>query len=414
MRIAPVLRPAGIAALPLLAVGCGADARAAGPVVRDSAGITVVENAAPAWREGEGWTVSAEPLLDVGVTDGDPAYQFSEVAGAVRLGAGTLVVADNGSKDLRFYDARGRHLRTAGRQGGGPGEFERVDALARLAGDSLLVWDSKLIRATVFGPDGALARVVRPAGLEGMTPRFRGAFADGAFVGAQGFDPQKYFEARPGERRDTVVYLRFSPAGALRDTLARVPGQEIYLDKSDGGFSTNAVVFGRDGLLRVAGDRFFVGDNGTYQVAEHSADGALRRLVRRARPPVEATADDVRRYHEERESRRDYSKAPPSMRAFMQKMAERERNAPHRATFPAFASFRLDEAGNLWVEDYRRPGDEQPRWSVFDPEGRWLGTVETPAGLEVYAIGGDWILGKAKDDLDVEHVRLYRLERPGA
>ena len=45
----------------------------------------------------------------------------------------------------------------------------------------------------------------------------------------------------------------------------------------------------------------------------------------------------------------------------------------------------------------------------FDPDGRWLGTVEMPAGPRVREIGDDYVLGTATDELDVEHVRLHRL-----
>jgi hypothetical protein len=37
--------------------------------------------------------------------------------------------------------------------------------------------------------------------------------------------------------------------------------------------------------------------------------------------------------------------------------------------------------------------------------------VQTPAGLTVYQIGPDWILGRVRDELDVESVRVYRLVR---
>jgi hypothetical protein len=91
--------------------------------------------------------------------------------------------------------------------------------------------------------------------------------------------------------------------------------------------------------------------------------------------------------------------------------ARAEGEVPARETVPAFDHLITDEAGNLWVRDYLVSPDDAPRWSVFDPQGRWLGTAETPAGMDVYQIGSDWILGRVKDDLDVEYVRLYPLEK---
>jgi hypothetical protein len=49
---------------------------------------------------------------------------------------------------------------------------------------------------------------------------------------------------------------------------------------------------------------------------------------------------------------------------------------------------------------------------VFDRDGLLIGRMEGPEGFEITDSGPDYILGVAKDDLDVERVRLYRLERP--
>jgi hypothetical protein len=70
----------------------------------------------------------------------------------------------------------------------------------------------------------------------------------------------------------------------------------------------------------------------------------------------------------------------------------------------------LDRAGNLWVEDYVRPGDEgPPRWNVFGPDGVQLAAVSTPPGFHIYEIGTDYLLGTWKDELDVEYVRIHAL-----
>jgi len=53
-------------------------------------------------------------------------------------------------------------------------------------------------------------------------------------------------------------------------------------------------------------------------------------------------------------------------------------------------------------------------WLVFDPAGRLLGEVEMPAGLEVFEIGEDYVLGLVRDDLDVERLMLHPLTAAGA
>ncbi|NNM34643.1 MAG: hypothetical protein HKO53_16305, partial [Gemmatimonadetes bacterium] len=50
-------------------------------------------------------------------------------------------------------------------------------------------------------------------------------------------------------------------------------------------------------------------------------------------------------------------------------------------------------------------------WTVFDPDGRLLGRVETPPGLRVLQIGADFMVGHRNDELDVEHIQVWGLDR---
>ncbi len=88
---------------------------------------------------------------------------------------------------------------------------------------------------------------------------------------------------------------------------------------------------------------------------------------------------------------------------------------------PAFIGLEVAEDGHLWVrlpqtvEELMSGHPAQlrtDRWNVFDPEGRWLGTVETPPELEVRAFGDGWVAGIWRDALDVDYVRFHRLMAP--
>jgi hypothetical protein len=87
------------------------------------------------------------------------------------------------------------------------------------------------------------------------------------------------------------------------------------------------------------------------------------------------------------------------------------RQMPIPDTLPAFQSLQLDELGWLWAEIYDFDPRQPRQWVVFDSEGRALGTVLTPPGLEVQWIGRDAILGVWKDEFEVEYVHRYRLDR---
>jgi hypothetical protein len=57
------------------------------------------------------------------------------------------------------------------------------------------------------------------------------------------------------------------------------------------------------------------------------------------------------------------------------------------------------------------PGVERTVWTVFDADGQVQGLLETPPDLDVYEIGEDYILGRARDDFDIEYVQMFRLTR---
>ena len=170
----------------LLTASCAGASDSPGVAVRDSAGVTIVESTIAAWDREPPWRVSAEPTLVIGGAEHDVNSRFHEVAGVVRLRSGGVVVADGGSASILFYDAGGRFLRRVGGRGSGPGEFRRISSLQPLDGDSLLVFDGALARVTLLDAGGAIVAV---HGFEDTAgePVFEVArLADGRYVAAIG------------------------------------------------------------------------------------------------------------------------------------------------------------------------------------------------------------------------------------
>ena len=168
--------PAAAFLLAIALGACGApDADTPPWTVRDSAGITLVESTAPlspAW-------VAGEPELQIGVVDGEPAYQFQSPGHAALLASGEILVAEGGANELRVFDEAGRHVRSFGRSGSGPGEFEFLSDFQLLDADSILVVDYNARRVSVFAPQGDLLEM-SPIENPLAIPRER--LADGRFV----------------------------------------------------------------------------------------------------------------------------------------------------------------------------------------------------------------------------------------
>jgi hypothetical protein len=106
-------------------------------------------------------TVELRELLRIGSLEG-PADAFGNVRGVALGPANRLYVADDLSHDVRVFDADGQLVRVIGRKGQGPGEFELPWVVAVDDADTLMVWDQRLMRVSVFDPQGGFLRSFTP------------------------------------------------------------------------------------------------------------------------------------------------------------------------------------------------------------------------------------------------------------
>lgn len=117
--------------------------------VRDSGGIRIVSyarNDAPKQH----WTLDSKPLLEIGGVADEGPTSFARIVGAARLSDGRIAVANAQPSEIRMFSASGAFLRSLGRNGEGPGEFnQRLFRLLR-ADDSLIGIDNTF-RATSAG-----------------------------------------------------------------------------------------------------------------------------------------------------------------------------------------------------------------------------------------------------------------------
>lgn len=384
--------------------GCTPDASYHGPSVRDSAGIAIVENLAPQWAAGEEWRVPPEPILDLGVMDGEPEYQFFEIAGAVHMPDGRIAVANSGTSEIRFYDPEGGFLNSSGGKGSGPGEFEDLFFLRKIVGDSLMVYDWRNRRVSVLSSHGEFARSFELTVLTtaGGFPVVAEPFPDGDLLLATDMFGASEM-AVTGTRRDSALYYIVDPEGGSAASLGAFPGGESYQTTDGENWVGGGLVFGRFGYAAVSGPGFYYGSSDRFEIEYRDKAGDLLRLVRLEHDNLPVTQADIDRYVSDRMAR-----ARPERRQIYQTMFER---MPFPGTMPAYGEFRVDADGNLWVEEVRRPGDDQPRWKVFDPDGRYLGAVETPPRFQIFEVGSDFLLGRWRDDLDVEHLRMYEVQK---
>lgn len=372
-----------------------------GATVRDSAGIEIVENAGPAFATPQ-WAVSAQPEVVIGVVEGDPDEQLYQARDAVRLRDGRIVVANAGTHELRWYGPDGRFIRSAGGEGGGPGEFGGLGSVARYGADSLMVHDWRHRRVSVFDTSGTFGRSFLlelsagtfPTGVEFLPDGRVVASSGGIFTG----------EAEAGLARRPVPRFLMSGEGELLDSLGEYPGWESWVRQDGDRMGVTGRAFGRSGIFQALDDWFYFGATERAELRLHRlSDRTLLRLVRWSALTRPVTPEDIAAYRREQ-----IDEAEERWRDMQREMLE---GMPYPETFPVFSMFMVDPTNHVWVRAYPKPGEEPPRWWVFDPDGRLLFTIATPPDVRIAEIGRDYLLGIVTDELDVEHVVVYGLDR---
>lgn len=371
----------------------------------------MVESGAPLWRAADAWRLDSIPELAIGEATGAAEYELSNVVGGLRLSDGHVVIANRGTNDLRYYDAQGKHLRTAGREGNGPGEFRWIDAIGR-SGDTVLVWDAFARRVSRFRDGGTFAGSTSLARLDLPFPVLLGFLGDGSMLLRRRGDADED-EVHEGEYVDSVAYLRYSSeTGAQIGTLGPYFGGELFRAAAGRNYMSDHVIFGRRGLAGTAAAGFYRAETDRFAATFHALDGTPVRTIRRPHSPTRATVADIAAQREaSAHGDEEITRMSPQMATAQRHLRE---TLPHRSTRPALTDLRVDRQDNLWLRAYVPPDAAAAEWSVFDPQGHWLGDVAVPADLEVLEIGDSWILGKRSDPLDgVERVVLHRLRKPG-
>ena len=352
---------------------------------RDSVGIRIVENASPAEGSRLHWVIGPEPDVSIGDIDGEDPYLLSYAWDATKLSDGRIVVADRSTSELRVFDAAGVYLTKWGGQGEGPGEFPWMSLgdVEPWPGDSIVAWYSDAQTISVFDSEGNFGRSFNRAGA-GQRPwevtRPELVRSDGSILG---------------------VLAERENAGAAE---VRILDGEGGLHASLGNHrSRRALYFSRELKLGLWGDLVVAAPSDRYELKVFADDGTLVRIVRREHVPRVPRAEDIQ--------------VDPRLRAELRIPLEAEMRKVKQSQleefFPAFEEIMSDAAGYLWVREYEPPKEAGPApvWTVFSPGGRVLGFVETPAGLKIYEIGEDYVLGHAEGELDVEMIQVWPLVR---
>ena len=367
------------------------------------------------------WTLSDEPTVIIGGADEREGYLLHWVTGATRLGDGRIVVANESTSELKFYDPEGMHLFDVGGEGEGPGEFVgSLQRLARTPGDSVLVLSS-LSGITRFGPDGRYVSSSRyrlpPSGhcrtIEGrqrLVPDGSIVLGYGIFIGSNSYGAECP-PPKPGEARQPMVVGRFVPATEAFDTIAELPAYERTSDPE------TMHAYPRNRVYGIGHDRIYLGDTGSDTILAMSFTGERIGVLPVPFEPAPVPADA-----KEKLSREEVFTRPGQSMTLSWTLV-------YPDYYPRYARLVAAPEDRVWVMAYpplkdpvvfaekvihpriHRRLDGGALWKVVDRDGSPIAELQTPPGFFLLEVGDDYILGIHRDELGREGVRLYGLTR---
>ena len=331
-----------------------------------------------------------------------------------------MVVLDDASCEIRFFDADGVFLGRTGGRGEGPGEFPRgttCDLVPWPGEDSLAVFDGA--KASFFDDQGRFShrlpvrlgqRVGSVVGIAGGTVLLEDRLMPTAHQGGVPREPSTTdFALLEFDRRLTVWEGSFQ---GIQTYTFLIPGLELpvtYLIPFD--IPPNAAM-GTGGFYLTLGEQMEQG------ILEYDTTGRLRRVIRLAEPALTPSPEALDKYTEfqidRRRVPREYRARPDEYRKIaFARDRRRYEEIPMPQAIPVFSRLLVDDVGLLWAELYRYGVGQPVRWLVFGPGGEGLGSVDMPPDLEVWQIGRDFVLGVWRDELEVEYVRRHALGNHG-
>ncbi len=342
------------------------------------------------------------PVVSIGpkeITDQAGPDEFGRVASVALGPGGEVFVGDAINGEVRVFGLDGEHLRTFGRHGEGPGEFQSIYSLAWVGG-RLLVYDPGLGRIGEFSAEGEwLGQRRTEGGWTGSPARLR----------IYHVGPDEFFRLTFSRYDETSLWLGYRGSGEAADTVPflvaedDLPGRvEPVFCEAESSIGFFAAPFASGFVQHPASGGVMVSAWGYfYRIAvTAAATGDTLRVIERTATPVPVTDEEWAVGNAEYDEFRErFADADCQPRGF---------SRPDRKPF--IDELYMAPDGRLWVEAIRADGHY---WEFFDAEGRLLGSVPAPAYKErsVPTFQGDLIATIRQDELELDHVELWRLER---
>jgi len=318
----------------VIQVFCGGQKSEWQGTIEEQSGVTIVKNPKEPMYGPDSFI--SEEELSIGQADGPEDYMFGYIRHIAVDEKQNVYVSDAiGSKtQIRVFDKSGEYIRTIGRMGQGPGEFNQVSNFQITPNNELMIHDRFTFKLIFFTLDGDYIR----------TAFYRGVQAAYVQVNTKG----NYFFSAYEFQRQKVANSYYA-AGKVEEfgpdlNFIKLIAKDEYRDVM-GPLEPPAMV-----IRFPSSDSVICGLSETYEFQIFDINGRMVKKVSRDFDPVEIS---------------EYEKEKRNLRG---------NGLPKY--FRAFYNFSVDEDGRIFVQTYERQTDEDKFYfDVFDPDGKYVAKI---------------------------------------
>jgi len=264
---------------------------------------------------------------------------------------GRIFVVDMKASDIKVFDKTGQFVRTIGKKGEGPGEFNMPLGIIVTPDNELIVEDMMNRRLSYFTLEGKFIRnevLERSLSTINVVMDSKGNFMARELMMEEN---QLFFELRKYDQE-------LNPMFVLDKTEFQNPMQGNF-----NPFGVLAIyIFGHN-------DEIYYGDGKDYEIKIYTPKGKLVRKILKKHDPIKITKEDEDRILNE---------IPDMGPGIKQGMKFPE-------YFPAYEFFALDEGGRLIVRTYKK-GNKEGEYvlDIFDKEGRYIAQIPSKVNSRVW------------------------------
>jgi hypothetical protein len=332
---------------------------------------------AETYRSGRVKLIEEVRVSDESLPDG---LIFQNPRGVAVDAQGRVYVADAGAEHLMVFGPDGKFIRTIGRKGQGPGEFQGPE-FVEIGGGRVFVWEAMNRRISILDAEG------RFVGSAASAPFFTGAF--GVFIQMRALPDGRLIvhyerglpagaEGRPSDRRDQVIELLSAEGKPLQRLLEQKVRTSRFVWNAE--YNANVrVPFPYHPALHMEvtpAGVMAVGCSERYEIEIHSPDRGRSAAFVRPFSPLPLSEKDKQDHF----GRFRMAVFKDGMKTIVPKPPDVIlKNTEFPEALPPYRGLTADGEGNIWVH-VNVESRATNVFDVFDPQSGFIARITVEGG----------------------------------